>query len=432
MDILWVRSQFPFSITSFSSDPYMSSPNPSPQSRPQLTHPVPSLKGAKRKKQRKPPSKGMQMLLRICILTTGLLVGGWVLYFMAGKIFSGPSDSKLPYPSTELSEAQKVELKKLAKTVAEQLSGGNKDQLQRHVVWENVEHRLKSRMNLTGVLAQNMKDEVRNQWRGDVPGLFRQILGSERDRLSASFIRIRQRDNIPCALIRTTPSDNRVQYFDLLVVPVKDKLMITDIWDCNRGMFASDFLIREMLRTMPTNDDSSYPWKAIYGENRTKQEILEVKNLLAMDLLNRPHALGAIAALPPDLAQSREAYSMSVHAYQKLITGIIGADQLEKCKALFAAPPRDVESKSLVTGAFLAEVEEKLGNKSAIIPALKRAYEEVGGDPYLYVLMGQAALKAGDIAGAEGYLSDAIREDKNLPGANTLRAMIDLKRNAPK
>lgn len=372
------------------------------------------------------------MLLRICILVTGLSVGAWLLYFMAGKIFSDSSDSNKPYPPAELTEEQLVELTALAKTVAGQLSGGNKDQLPRHIVWDNVVHRLKSRMKLSGVLEQDMKEEIRKTWRGDVPGLFRQILGSDLERLSAAFIRTRERDNIPCALIRTMPGDNSVRYYDLMVVPVKGKLMITDIWDCNRGMFASDFLVREILRDMPTNDDASYPWKAVYGENRNKEEILELKNLLGLDLLNRPHALKAIEVLPSDMARSREVYSMSIHAYQKLLSGIVSAEQLGKCKEMLSMPPQDLEPKSLVTGAILAEVEEKLGNKAGIIPALKQANEEIGGDPFLYVLMGQAALNAGDIAGADSYLRDAIREDRNLPEAKTLRAKIDLKRDAPK
>ena len=398
-----------------------------------------SGKKVKGKKGKNQPGSGAAMMNTIGTWLIGLGLPALLIYFMITKLFVEKIEVQMdPYPPVKLSPEQEKEALKFGETIATQLTEGHKDDIQRTVLWPEVTYRVSRKMQLSLSQSVTVRDEIKAKWEADVPGLFRQILGSDLDRVPTKFVKLRERDGYPCALIRTMPVEGRVNYYDLLLVPAKgtnkllpeeEKLMVVDIWDCNRAGYSSDAIRREVILNLPTDNDHNLPWRSVYGENRTKEEILAIKVLIPSDVLNRPQALDDIAALPEELRKSQEMYSIAVKAYQKIFNGIISSAQLDKFKALLAAPP-DAGSGAVVTGTMLAEIEKRSDNKAGVEPALLKAYQEIGKDPYLKVLVAELRLAAGDLAGAEAMAAEVQRENRNLVELIVLKNELEKKRTS--
>jgi hypothetical protein len=396
--------------------------------------------GKKGKRPKDPRAPNMWANMGVWVVGLGLPI--MLIYFAIQKLFVEKIEVQYdPYPAVLFDKEKEKELLKLGQDVATELREGHKDELQRRVVWDEVIYRVSRNMQLTLSQSTKVRDEIKAHWPSDIPGLFRQILGSELDRIPTQFVKLRQRDGYPCVLLRTMGKEGRVYYYDLLVVPVKaqiadgvfdeEKLRIVDIWDCQRGMFASDQVRREVLLEMPTNDDASRPWKAIWGDQLTKEDILAIKTMLLTDSLNKTSTIQDLKELPDYVRNSPQGYDIAIHAYQKLMDGIINPTQLEAFKArLGNLPTLDpaLGENLLVSGTMLAEIETKLENKEEIEKAWLQAYKQIGQDPYLKVIVGKLRLAAGDVPGAEAMAAEVQKENRQLSELQDLKNALEAKR----
>lgn len=381
-----------------------------------------------KKPAKKGPGRGASPWTTLMTWVVGLGLPVLLIYFMVQKLFIEKTVvSSDPYPPVKYEEAQLAELKTLGQEVAQELREGKTDLLQRRVVWPEVIYRVGQKMKLTTGQQVTVRDTIHAKNESDVPGLFRQVLGNDSQRTPAQLVRIAERDGYPTVIVRTMPTDVRVLYFEMLTVPVDGKLKIVDIYDWNRGMFAADAVRREVLLEIRTDEAANLPWRAIYGEKLSVEQILAIKVLLNNDILDRSQVLDDIAVLPAEVRDSSEVFSMSLKAYQKLLEGTASPKQLEPCKALLAAPPASLASGSLVTGMMLAEVEARMGNADAVEPAVLQAHGQIK-DAYLKVLLGQRRLEKGDLAGAQQMADAAAKEDRTLPELAPLRAQLNDKR----
>jgi hypothetical protein len=397
--------------------------------------------GKKGKRPKDPRAPNPWANMGIWIVGLGLPI--MLVYFAIQKLFVDKIEVQYdPYPAVLLEKERDKELIELGQTIATQLREGRKDELVRHVIWDEVIYRVSRNMELTLRQSTDVRDELKTRWVSDNPGLFRQILGGDIDRMPAQFVKIRQRDGYPCLLLRTMPKEGRVQYFDFLLVPVRptptdgeaavERLRIVDIWDCQRAMFASDAIRREVIREVVATDESTNrPWKAVFGENLTKEQILAIKSMIGLDALNKPSTLADLRELPETFQKSAQGYDIAIHAYQHLLDSISTADQLEAFKKRLSDPPTlpaSLGSDAIVTGALLAEVETKLENKGAIDGAWLKAYKEIGKDPYLKVVAGKRRLATGDVPGAEAMASEVQKENRQLSELQELKNAIEKKR----
>jgi hypothetical protein len=399
-------------------------------------------KGSGKKGKRPKDPRAPNMWSNMGVWVVGLGLPAMLIYFAIQKLFVDKIEVQYdPYPAVVFDREKDKELLKMGQDVAQELREGRKDELQRRVIWDEVIYRVSRNMQLTLSQSTKVRDEIKAHWPSDIPGLFRQILGSELDRIPTQFVKIRKRDGYPSVLIRTMGVEGRVYYYDLMVVPVKaqisdgvfdeEKLRIVDIWDCQRGMFASDQVRREILLELPTNDDASRPWKAIFGDQLTKENILAVKTMLLTDSLNKTSTLQDLKELPDFVRNSPQGYDIAIHAYQKLMDGIINPSQLEAFKERLGSLPTLDESLGehlQVTGNLLAEIETKLGNTAEVEKAWLKAYQQIGQDPYLKVIVGKLRLAAGDVPGAEAMAAEVQKENRQLSELLDLKNALEAKR----
>ncbi len=366
------------------------------------------------------------------IWAVGLGLPVMLVYFFVQKLFVDKIDVQYdPYPAVQVEKEQEKPLLALGKQIATELQEGSKAELQRRVVWPEVIYRVCQNMELGLHESTVIRDGIRAHWTADIPGLFRQILGSDLERVDCQFVKLRTRAGYPALLLRTMVKPGRVSYFDLLVVPVEGQWQVADIWDCQRGMFASDWVRREVIMELPTANEANRPWKAVFGEDLTKEQILAIKNMIPSEVLNKPHVLQDLRELPDSVRNSPFAYDVAIHAYQKLIDGIISPTELENFKQQLTIQPTwsaALGTNQIVTGNLLAEVEAKLEHPEAIEPALLKADAEIGGDPYLKVMVGKHRLASGDLPGAEAMAAEAAQVNRQLPELQSLRNAIEAKR----
>lgn len=350
-----------------------------------------------------------------------VLFGVKKLFLDDGVVMSNPMEA------VELSKEQTAELEKMGVEIAQQLTEGRKSELIKLTAWEAVSYRLTRGMKLSTSQSIKIRDAINAQWPADIPGVFRQILGSDLERVPAQFVKVRKRDGYASALIRSMPSDKRIMYYDIMVVPVEGKLKIVDIWDCNLAMYASEAVRREVILEIPTNEGVNTPWRAVFGDDLSKENILAIKTLLGHDVLNRVQALDDIAVLPEPIRKQREFYSMGIHASIKSLDEGVTLDQLEAFRKLLATPPAGEEG-SVVTGTLLAEIERRAGNAAAIEANLLKAHKEIGGDAFLKVVVGQDRLARGDAPGAEAMAAEATKEDRKVPELFSFKAALEAKK----
>ena len=382
----------------------------------------------KKKGKKGPKPRGHNPWSNVGAWVIGLGLPALLVYFMIQKLFvEDIVVSKDPYPPVQYSDEQRALLKTLGQEVAFELREGRQELLQRRVLWPEVTYRVSRNMKLTLSQEVTIRDTIHAKNESDIPGLFRQVLGPELTRVPCEFVRLSQREGYPSAIVRTMETEARVLYFELLTVPVEGKLRIVDIYDLNRGMFGSDAVRREVILEISTDEKYNLPWRAIYGDKRTPQEIIAIKVLLQNDILNRSQALDDIATLSDESRNTPEIYSMVVHATQGILNGTATQTQLERCKKLLASPPSSIPKGSLVTGMLLAEMEGRMSNPAGVEPAVLVAHEEIG-DAYLKVLVGQRRLAAGDVPGAQKMAEEAQKEDRNVPELAPLQEMLRDKR----
>jgi hypothetical protein len=393
--------------------------------------------GKKSGKSNKNP-RGSSPWANLGVWIIGLGLPVLLVYFGIQKLMVEDTVVEMnPHPPVQLSDEQKKTFVTWSEEVATGLREGKQDELQRLVAWRGVQYRVIKPMQLTLGETVKMRDIIKAEWESDIPGLFRQLGGGDLVRIPAQFVKFRERDGYPTALIRIMPTEEDVRYFDLLVVPVQEdekgapveRLKIVDIYDCNRGSYASEMVRQESIVQFPTNEEDNLAWRSIYGENRTGPEVLTIKNILLKEALNNVAILTDLEEIPADLQGTRWSYSLRIHAYQKMMADAVTASDLEKFKiTLNNAPAAD--SGSLVTGVMLALVEKRLGNEAAVEPALLKAHQEIGGDAYLKVLIGRKRLAAGDVAGAETMANEARSENRTLSELVPFKLDIEAKRKA--
>ena len=378
----------------------------------------------KKKGKKGPKPRGDNPWANLGVWVIGLGLPVLLIYFMIQKLFvEDIVISKDPYPPVQYEAEQMALLKTLGQEVAFELREGRQELLQRRVLWPEVIYRVSRNMKLTLSQEVTVRDTIHAKNESDIPGLFRQVLGPELTRVPCEFVRLSQREGYPCAIVRTMESEARVLYFEFMTVPVDGKLRIVDIYDLNRGMYGSDAVRREVILEISTDEKYNQPWRAIYGEKRTPQEIIAIKVLLQNDILNRSQALDDIATLSDEVKNTPEIYSMIVNATHGILNGTATQTQLERCKKLLASPPSNLPKGSLVTGMLLAELEGRMSNPAAVEPAALQAHDEIG-DAYLKVLVGQRRLMADDFPGAQKMAEEAQKEDRNVPELAPLQARL--------
>ena len=291
-------------------------------------------KGSGKKGKRPKDPRAPNPWANMGIWAVGLGLPILLIYFAVDKLFMDKISVEMnPYPPVLFEKEEEKQLVTMGQDIAAALREGRKDDLQRHVLWEEVTYRVSRNMELELGQSTVVRDEIKAHWTADIPGLFRQIVGSDGDRVSAQFVKVRQRDGYPCVLIRTMPKPDRVYYFDLLIVPAttmnangeaigEKRLRILDIWDCQRAMFASDAVRREVLLELPTAEAHNRPWKAVFGKELTKEQVLALKNMIPSDVLNKPSTLQDLKEMPDFVQNSPQGYDIAIHAYQKLFDGL--------------------------------------------------------------------------------------------------------------
>ena len=379
----------------------------------------------KKVKGKQPPGKrGPSPWAGLGTWMVGLGLPVLLVYFMVQKLFVEKTVvSYDPYPPVKYEAEQMEALKVLGQEVAGELTEGRRELLQRRVLWPEVTYRVGLPMKLQTGQQVLVRDTIHADHESKIPGLFRQIFGGELERAAAQLVRLAERDGYPSVIVRVMPTEERVLYYEMLTVPVEGKLRIVDIYDFNRGMFASDAVRREVIRDLPTDDANSGPWKAIYGEKRTKEELLAIKTMLPGDILHQTNVLDNIASLPEEVQNSREGYSMAVHGWYAMLNGTVTPAQLAPCRELLKKVPESLPEGSLVTGMLLAEVEQRSGNPEAVEPAVLLAYQQMK-DPYLKVRVAQARLAKGDVKGAQTMTDEAAAEDRTVPELVPLKAQL--------
>jgi hypothetical protein len=395
------------------------------------------MEAPKKKKRKKgePKPKGgrgdspwISALIWVVGLGLPILLG---YFFITKVIMRDPPEPKNPFPPVALSKEQSEAFRRWAQDLCVELTEGRADDAHKRVHWPAVGWQVQHSMRLSNDERRQVEADVNKAWEADVPGIFRLVLHGERATKAQVLRTSKKRREYPAALLRCSPKPGRVEYYDIMIAPEKDKPMnfqIVDIYDYTLGAYATEMIRRQGLVDFSIEKKFRRPWLVAFGESAA-DHLPTLKTLMMDETLDRgAQALDNIDSLPESVRNSAHIASIELKALRKVFDGVPTTAQTERMIKLLNEPPLH-EEHEIVSGALLGEVHARFKRVPEREAALRKASEQIGGDPLLLVMVGESRLAADDIPGAEAAARDAAYLEPQMFEIRQLRDQIQAKKD---